>query len=338
MAISFVDSTYSSNMANGQASGTPSVAKPTGVAAGDVLIIAFLAFFGTHGAFTAPSGWTIVRSMESSFGTIELVILKRTADGSEGSTFTMTWASGTIDAYLMACAAYRGASGSFIAQNYTEETQAASPLSTASLSNTDAAAWRITVGAMFTQDSDSPSAPATSETIRREGGTSFTLDSGSFSKYALQYYDSNGPVAVQSHVKSISASGASFWTAVAWMGLLEAGTATPATGTMSMTMPTPGMTLAGEATASGPLSMAISPPTVAMTGEGAPVPASGTFTLALDPPGAALAGAVPPVGVMAMEIPLSLQFYGETRQFGIRVIAVERENRVIRVPSRAVDD
>jgi hypothetical protein len=87
---------YQSTEATSDSSTSPSVSKPTGTAAGDLLIAVFDLFRWTSSTLpsvsSAPSGFTLIGTVTSQSGTDSLrqSVYYRIADGTEGSTFSGT--------------------------------------------------------------------------------------------------------------------------------------------------------------------------------------------------------------------------------------------------------
>lgn len=125
--------------------------KPAGVTTGD-LMIAFVTAGGNFGfgsTINPPAGWTLVNTglAYESNGDVALFVLKRTAGGSEPST----WTDGSLgfnafrrQATVVAYSGAADASLQFGAENVTSRT-ADTPLTitSATLTNNDANAWRI---------------------------------------------------------------------------------------------------------------------------------------------------------------------------------------------------
>jgi hypothetical protein len=102
-AISFV---AASSADTGTGASTLTLARPTGIASGDVLV-ATLAVAAT-GTVTAPSGWTVVQNITSGT-TLRHATWYRVATGSEPASYA--WALGTSRAAAGAISAYRGVNG-----------------------------------------------------------------------------------------------------------------------------------------------------------------------------------------------------------------------------------
>lgn len=334
MAISFVAATEANSNTNGTSA---TVTAPAGITNGDVIIIAITTVTNTFSAntFTAPSGFTKVRTTETANGAeLAQCIMKKVAN-SESGNYTVTW-SQTAAAYKIACAVYRGATGAFLAEGSANEYLSSSPLSTPSVSNSNATSWRITVGSMG-DPYDTVTALSTSEATRRAGGSAPPNDGGYY--YGIQFYDSNAAVATGSHSRSFTGTGASTWAAIAWIGILEAGSATPASGSFAATLGAVSVAAAGEVHDDATVAMSLGPVTMDGTGAGQPEAGTGGFDLALSGVSMAFAAGVPVTGTMDATVLPSISIQAETRVFGIRVIPVERdESRVITVRSRGVDD
>lgn len=82
------------------------IAKPSGVVNGDALLI-YVVIRGTNAAST-PAGFSAVTA--TTFSSTECQLFYRVADGTEGSTFTLSWTGANPSAAV--CLAYAGVSGS----------------------------------------------------------------------------------------------------------------------------------------------------------------------------------------------------------------------------------
>lgn len=317
------------------------VNKPTGTTTGDFMIMAVMACRGPGSvvAFTTPSGWTLVRASAAD-SEHKQAVYSRVAGGSEPSTYTVAWTGDSASRWI-GIASYRGASGTILAENAATESGSASPLATPSVSNTQATAWRVTIGSAIDGTSDDVSAatPSTSEVSRRAGGTAWALVTSGY-YYCFQLYDSNGAIAVGSTSRSFSSTGpASFWSAAAWVGILEEGGATAVTGTASATVGPISPSLVGDVTDNATVAVQLAGVTQQFDGFGTPPAVTGTSAVQLNGVTPAFAGGVPPSGTMVMDILPQVTFLTETEVFGIRVIDVEaEESRIITVESRGVDD
>jgi hypothetical protein len=340
MAISFVAATD----AHSNSSGTSlSIDKPAGAAAGDVVIIAVGTTsdsFSSAEVFTAPSGFTKQSTVNTTNGfEAALCVMSKILDGSEGSSFTVSWTPSSRN-YTACAAAYRGASGTFLAQGTSNEMIETPPLSTASVNNTDAASWRITVG-YFADGAEVglSGSMSTNEVSRRAPASGGTIQNDSGYYHGMQFYDSNGAIATGSSNRSFTLSGASAWTAITWIGVLEAGSATPATGVVNATLPAVTGSLGGDVNVPGTLSCTLPSVTATGAGFGQPPPVDGSMAATLPSVTATADGGVPISGTLNAPIPIAFNGVGETRVFGTRVITVEAdESRRILVQSRGVDD
>ncbi|MGW6790065.1 hypothetical protein [Streptomyces chartreusis] len=121
--------------------------KPAGVTTGD-LMVAFVSS-NQHGAITPPAGWTAVNTASVDDGSTDtaLFVLKRTAGGSEPSTWTdgsLSVASTRRYAVVVAYSGAADAGDQFIAEGVTTRaTGTPLYLTSATVANTDSNAWRI---------------------------------------------------------------------------------------------------------------------------------------------------------------------------------------------------
>lgn len=208
--------------------------KPAGVASGD-LMLAAVSFSGNVTAVTAPSGWTVVRRThvtnpggggDAHSGDITVAILKRTAGASEPNSWTGTH-TGWGQPKISQAVAYRNcevASGQFIAENAKTSTNTAS-VATASVTNTNAKAWRVCLFSGTTPTGNTWSGGDVSE--RTDDTTKLT----NFPDVSLQFSDSNGQVSTGATSRTATIQGGdSAWTAVGWIGLLKPLASTPSPG------------------------------------------------------------------------------------------------------------
>lgn len=337
MAISFVAAAADVKSSTNSTSAV--VNCPAGVADGDVVIIAATTVTntGSSSTFTAPSGFTVKRTTQTSnsFELAQCIMIKIAS--SEPSSYTVSW-SQQSNMHFLSAVAYRGASGTILAENSATEATTASPLATPTVNNTDANSWRITVGSITDGAGDTPTSPTTNEVSRRAGGTTFSVDGTSY-WYNQQFWDSNGAVATGNHSRTLSATSAPFWTAIAWIGLLEAGSATPASGTISSTLGALTASSAGEVHDDATMACTLGAVTFDGAGYGTPPAVTGTLAGTLGNIDASVSGATVPAGTLDCTVLPAISFQGETRVFGNRVITVEfDDSRIITVQSRGVDD
>lgn len=126
--------------------------KPAGTTAGD-LMVAFVSS-NQHSTITPPAGWTAVNTASVDDGTTDtaLFVLKRTAGGSEPSTWTdgaLSVASTRRYAVVVAYSGAADAGDQFIAEGVlTRATGTPLYLTSAVLNNSDVNAWRISAFAV----------------------------------------------------------------------------------------------------------------------------------------------------------------------------------------------
>lgn len=121
--------------------------KPAGVANGDVLV-AYVASNG-GGAATPPTGWTLVDNVALS-GSSDLSVLMRDGLAADPASWTGNLAS-SCTRKRATVVAYRGAASTglqFPQENVSSSLSGSTTVSTASVSNGDAAAWRLSAFAV----------------------------------------------------------------------------------------------------------------------------------------------------------------------------------------------
>lgn len=342
MAISFVAATSNSSAS---ASSSAVLDKPSGVASGDVLVLWVAvnpATFSNVVSFTAPTGWTKIRTINSYDAStnhaIDSCLMVKIADGTEGSTFSVALSASC--ALMKGCvAAYRGASGTILANTYGTDTDGTSPVSSGSVSNTQSTAWRITCGSAYV-DSANTYAISSSESTQRAGGASWTGPNGSSRYIAGGLYDSNAAIPTGSTSKTFQHGGGGFsWrTGNVWVGILEEGGATPTTGSFSASLGQVTAAGSGEVHDDATMAMTLGSVTMSGAGYGAPPNVTGDAAMQLSSVVEDFTATQPVVGSMNMLVPVSMDFETETLIFGVRVIHVEADDRRIIVPSRGVDD
>lgn len=218
--------------------------KPQGVRSGD-LMIASLCFSGKINTVNAPSGWTLVRRTTQAFtgtssgdahsGDVTVAILKRTAGGSEASSWTGThtdWGQPKVTQVV----AYRNAadaSSQFIAEGSNGATNT-SRVSTPDAINGDSRAWRVSIFGGTTPFRSSWSDGDVSQ--RCDSSTS--LDG--FPDAVLMFSDSNGEISTGTHKRTAKINSVSnqfsnvpsgnFFTAIGWIGIIQPLAAPPAQG------------------------------------------------------------------------------------------------------------
>jgi LysM repeat protein len=200
--------------------------KPAGVASGD-LLIASVAFSGTV-TVTAPSGWTLVRTIHTGSGNEHsgestLAILKYNYTGT-ATAWTGSHTS-TGQPKLSQCVAYRNCdvvANQFIAEG--GNTYTSSNMSTAQVTNTDSRAWRVTVFAPCTSYGASVN-NYSSDTERCDDSTSLN----GFPDVTVAMADSNGTVST-GHQQSYASSTDSVFSTASWIGILKPLSSAPSSG------------------------------------------------------------------------------------------------------------
>lgn len=331
MAITYVGTGTAFNRIS---SGTGWTWNKPGVSTGD-LMIGSLIFDsgGSQRTFTLPTGWTQIRNAHVVSGGVglQLVVAYKFAEAGDGSSWSGTIGVSTATA-AAATAAYRGAQGIGVNVNHNYAGVATS-CSTNSANNTVTNSWRLVVGG-YSSGSASYTV-SSNETARR---ITYTADdSGDTGALQGGIWDSDGVVSVASHSKSISRS-ANWSVALASIFFITPQTGTPATGTWESTLGKVEADADGEV--HNDATLAITTPSLATLadGYGQPPVVTGTVTAPLPLLSTALTAGTDAVGSMSALLPVGVEFVGETRSFGVRVINVEADDRTIRVESRGVAD
>ena len=115
-------------------------------------------------------------------------------------------------------------------------------------------------------------------------------------------------------------------------------TGTPATGTWESTLSKVVADAVGEAHNDGTVASTTPSVTSLADGYGQPPVVTGSATASLPLLSTALTAGTDAVGTLSALLPLGVEFVGETRSFGVRVINVEADDRTIEVQSRGVAD
>jgi hypothetical protein len=233
-SISFVSA--ASSWSNSSSNAAYTVNKPVGVISGDLMIASVCA--AGIVTVTAPSGWTVVRTTTRSVGngddhsgSVTFSVLKRTAGGSEPTSWAGTFGSNS-GIKITNCVAYRNvadASLQFIAENGATGTTS-STVTTATVSNTNSNAWRISMLGVVTDNGANTSGGGT-ERSDASTGVSGIYDT------SVHVYDSGGTISTgnQSSTTSINSfsSGGFFGsagapkTSASWIGLIKPLAAAP---------------------------------------------------------------------------------------------------------------
>lgn len=214
----------------GGAQGSFQINKPSGTTTGD-LMLAFGAFAGTS-VPTAPAGWTqVARNVatldngDDHSGTGTFVVWKRSAGSSEPASWTSTY-TGTGTPLMTQTVAYRNCdadSAQFIASG-TSQTTGNDYLNTATVTNTNSRAWRVSAWMATTPQGDTMSSTEVSE--RADNRT----DVGAHPDVNIAVYDSNGPVSTGTHRRQAYTNNDNPWVMISWIGLLKPLSTAPGTG------------------------------------------------------------------------------------------------------------
>lgn len=343
MAISFVAAADNDTGGNSASVTSLDLDVPVGTTANDVMVmfVSVLPSSSAQRTFTAPSGWTLQRTMHETAndGTMLLsaCIMIKVA-GTEPASYTVNF-SGACDIAWGGISTYRGATGRFVVENYGADTNQTSPVTSSTINNTQSTGWRLTAGTA-SAGSANTYATSSSEVTQRWGGVSWVVEWLNIDALAAKFYDSNGAVATGNTSRNFQhgGGGQAWYAGLCWVGILEEGSANPTTGTMSMTLRAPTVSIDGNEHNDATTSMTLAPVTQSFAGNGAPIAVTGTVTEPLAPATMDMAGSSPVSGVMDMVLPITFDFVAETRFHGIRVITVDADDRTIKVESRGVDD
>lgn len=208
--------------------------KPSNVQEDD-LMLAFVVFTYQYSTFTPPSGWTLVRHVTVDSNTsgstppdTTFAVLKRTAGASEPSSWSGSVSNGPTPAIRIASVvAYRGAANvtsQFIDENVTSEQFTSDDIDTATISNDNSQAWRITAGAAMT--GFGASNQYSTEVKER---VDETTDRSGWWDPALLVMDSNGAVSTGSHQRHLDwwVNNTDCHSRASWIALLEPEAAGP---------------------------------------------------------------------------------------------------------------
>ncbi len=213
MAISFVNSATDSLDGTGDTSFT--LTSPSSTAVGDVMV-AFVMWEANAAITASCTGWTEVNSVQLDGTTtqdISLTVFSRVFQSGD-TTFTGTFSAASGAGWATAVHSYRGVNRTtpFIAQDTSFDNALGTVITTATVSNTNDAAWSVCA---FVADEEG-SWTSTEATERTEQLlTSGTADSG------LATYDSNGTVASGSISRTGTTTLSSFQ--ISWIGILRPG-------------------------------------------------------------------------------------------------------------------
>lgn len=348
MAISQVGSATHATSPNGA---NVTVSKPTGVAAGDVLIAYGCTTETTPYFDTTPSGWSVIATSASGDtpGLFQARAWYRVAGGSEPANYTWgsSGASGAGAPIVVTVTAWRGVDNSTPIGNSAVTAGGAissgvNPNPTIGFTQTSGLAKQIYMRAVR-----STSAIPTF-TVTQSGWTELD-DVGDFSGGSVRYSilsasrDAESTNGTSCSEPSSTANAATTDEAYILIALTDSVTGTAAMTLGSVTEAFTGSSAAFDAS----LSMTLGSVTADMAGTHFPpavgdidmdlpsvsIDASGDSTggpmsVTLPSVSASFAGSVNPIGSFGMTLsPISLDFTAETRPFGAQVIQVEREKR-----------
>jgi hypothetical protein len=79
-----------SNSSSVVTSSAPAVALPTGITAGDLLIICLAFQDSISSTATTPSGWSLLKNLSNGSSLVRIYVFYKVADGSEGSTVSIS--------------------------------------------------------------------------------------------------------------------------------------------------------------------------------------------------------------------------------------------------------
>lgn len=200
--------------------------RPSGVISGD-LMTATLTLGGSITTVTPPSGWTLVRQVTqtASTGPCTFAVFKRTAGGSEPTSWSGTLSSSARPAITQAVAHRncKDASLQYLAEN-TSTSASGNDITTATISNTISTSWRITAFGATTPFQTSWTSSEVSERADDYQTSQTPVD------VSAAIFDSNGPVSTGSHARTGHSVDEDWYAAVSWIGLIKGLDTPPAAG------------------------------------------------------------------------------------------------------------
>jgi hypothetical protein len=287
---------------------------------------------------TPPSGWTKAAADEAFRQDADgydhqLAVMTRTYASGDPSTWTGTLSASTAKVKVSGTVAYRGVQG-ILARGMSSADINSTSYNTATVNNTVANSWGV-AAAGYESASLSADIKIDVYTSRLLGGAT---NSGDNDNVQLRISDSNGPIAVTSTSRTVSRTLA--WDAsCAWIGILQESTGTPATGPMAATLGSLTTVAAGEVHDDATMAATLSSVTADWQGYGQPPVSTGAMASTLSPISMDWTAATDVRGSMAVSVLPTVEIHGETRVFGVRVIAVEADtSRRIVIESRGVAD
>lgn len=214
----------SNHWINESAGTTFTINKPDNVQEGDLLLASVgLGENFTSANITPPSGWTIVRVVtqptNTSEGGLSMAIMGKTAGAGEPNSWSGS-TDETAQPRMSQCVAYRGADD-FANQFIDEDESDVSDhfeLNTATITNTDSKAWRLSVWAALTPSGDNFPSYLVTENKQRNDNT--TSRSG-IADVAVSMWDSNGPVGTGDHKRKGEIQGSEAYGMTSWIALIK---------------------------------------------------------------------------------------------------------------------
>ncbi len=334
MAISYVG--VSTAWTSTASSTSFTINKPAGTLADGDLMIAVLSWSTGSSTndltVTAPSGWT--KQDEAYNGgdgfDHQIAVMTRTYVSGDPSTWSGTLSGSSAKVKVSGTVAYRGVQN-ILAKGTSSTAYPNTSYSTATVNNTQTGSWRF-VAAGYESSSLTYSMNTNEVQSRLLAGDVNVGDA-----VQLRMADSNGTIGTGNTSRTISRSGA-FDASCSWIGILQASTGTPVTGDLADTLPSLTTAADGAVTINGTASATTPSVSAAASGYGQPPVVTGTADATLPSLSASGAGHTDVRGSMVASVLPLVDFQAETRQFGVRVILVEADDRTIRVESRGVAD
>jgi hypothetical protein len=302
--------------------------KPAGATAG-MRLYATVACWTASQRTISATGWTHLNTQfraVSSDG-LQVTVLTRYVESGDPASWSAT-ASGTVALRVAGVVAYSGVQSTGN-RNGNTAGNGVTTVSTGSVTNETADSWRLVCGAYYSGSAnyDIESNEAQRRWIAEAVGGSDAVQAAS--------WDSNAGVATGSHSRTVNRD--AVWSIAAGIiVLLTPSAGTPASGDWAGTLKKPVAAADGEVHNDAVAEAELPGLSAALEGEGQPLEGEGGFTAGLGPVVAAVEGGVEPQGTLAGLLPLTVSMRGETRLFGVRVVNVDADDRVIKVQSRAV--
>lgn len=205
--------------------------RPSGVQSGDLMIASVSISDPVVPTVTPPGGWTVVKNVtqSDSYAPIRFVVLKRTAGGSEPSSWSGNL-SATVKPVMTQVTAYRGAddaANQFVEDN-TSLSGSGNSLTTATVNNTDSRSWRHCI---FSASGDYYTYwNWTNEvTERADDSAEYWASWSSYRTITVSVADSNGTIAT-GNTNRQSNLNRSYFAAASWIGIIKALPSAPAPG------------------------------------------------------------------------------------------------------------